>query len=128
MKVSSGDTHRKSPMDHTSRLKKNEDFRKVYSLGASVANRLLVLYFLENGLTESRLGISVSKKVGNSVVRHHTKRRIREAYRLGEEGFPAGLDFVVIARPAAAGKSFFEIREALGHLLKKSKISFPDGR
>ena len=109
-------------MDHTSRLKKNEDFRRVYDRGVSVANRLLVLYFLANDSAESRLGISVSKKVGNSVVRHRTKRLIREAYRLGEEGFPAGLDFVVIALPSSAGKSFFEIQEALLHLLKKAKL------
>ena len=110
-------------MDHTSRLKKNEDFRRVYNRGASVANRLLVLYSLSNGLTESRLGISVSKKVGNSVVRHRTKRLIREAYRLGEERFPAGLDFVIIARPAAAGKDYFEIRDALEHVLKKARLN-----
>ena len=110
-------------MNHTRRLRKNEDFRRVYNSGASTANRLLVLYYLTNSSAESRLGISVSKKVGNSVVRHRTKRLIREAYRLGEESFPAGLDFVVIARPAAAGKSFFEIQDALLHLLKKAKLS-----
>ena len=109
-------------MDHTSRLKKNEDFRRVYNHGVSYANRYLVLYYLENGSQESRLGISVSKKVGNSVVRHRTKRLIREAYRLGEEYFPAGLDFVVIARPAAADKSFAEIQDALLSLLRKAKL------
>ncbi len=109
-------------MEHTSRLKKNEDFRRIYARGASTANRLLVLYHLANGSSMSRLGISVSKKVGNSVVRHRTKRLIREAYRLGEGNIPAGLDFVVIARSAAAGKSYAEIHDALFHLFRKAKL------
>ena len=52
-------------------LKKNQDFKRVYRAADSRANRYLVLYRLENGLSKNRIGISVSKKVGNSVVRHH---------------------------------------------------------
>lgn len=112
-------------MKHTLRLQKNEDFRRVYRCGQSLANRFLVLYSLENGLPDSRLGISVSKKVGNSVVRHRVKRQIREAYRLGEEKIPAGLDFVVIARTSAAGKGYAEIADALFNLLRKMRLVNP---
>ena len=59
-------------------LKKNQDFQRVYRAADSRANRYLVLYRLENGLSKNRIGISVSKKVGNSVVRHHMCRLIRE--------------------------------------------------
>ena len=55
-------------------LKKNEDFQEVYKKGKSYANKYLVMYILKNELNYNRIGISVSKKVGNSVVRHRTKR------------------------------------------------------
>ena len=69
-------------MKFSESLKKNKDFQVVYKNGKSYANRYLVLYIRENGMDKNRLGISVSKKVGNSVVRHHLTRLIRESYRL----------------------------------------------
>ena len=69
-------------MNFSESLKKNQDFQSVYRNGKSYANRLLVMYVLENNLDKNRLGISVSKKVGNSVVRHHVTRLVRESYRL----------------------------------------------
>ena len=77
-------------MKFSESLKKNSDFRTVYNKGTSHADRLLVLYVLENNLEKNRLGISVSKKVGNSVVRHHLSRLIRESYRLNEQLFDCG--------------------------------------
>ena len=68
-------------------LKKNRDFQTVYNKGKSLANSYLVMYVMDNGLEKNRLGISVSKKVGNSVVRHRLTRLIRESYRLSEEHF-----------------------------------------
>ena len=65
-------------MEFSERLKKNEDFRTVYRKGRSYANRLFVMYVLENNSERNRVGISVSKKVGNSVVRHHVTRLVRE--------------------------------------------------
>ena len=76
-------------------LKKNEDFRKVYRNGKSFGNRQLVLYVLENSVGKNRLGISVSRKVGNSVVRHRLKRLVREAYLLQEEYFHIGYDLFI---------------------------------
>ena len=58
-------------MKFSESLKKNKDFQVVYKNGKSYANRYLVLYIRENGMDKNRLGISVSKKVGNIVVRHH---------------------------------------------------------
>ena len=88
-------------MKFSQSLKKNRDFQNVYKKGTSFANSYLVMYILENGLQENRIGISVSKKVGNSVVRHHLTRLIRESYRLSEEHFRCGIDIVVIARTSA---------------------------
>jgi ribonuclease P protein component len=80
------------------------------------------MYVLENEMNRNRLGISVSKKVGNSVVRHRLTRLIRESYRLNETMFNSGLDIVVIARVTAKGKGFNEISSAILHLGRIHKI------
>ena len=99
-------------------LKKNTDFAKVYRQGRSRADRNLVLYTMDNSLPESRIGISVSKKTGNSVVRHRIKRRLKEIYRLNESLFCSGKDFVVIARPNAAEADYHELEQSLLKLMK----------
>ena len=109
-------------MKFSQSLKKNRDFQNVYKKGTSFANSYLVMYILENGLQENRIGISVSKKVGNSVVRHHLTRLIRESYRLSEEHFRCGIERVVIARTSAKGRNYHEIESALIHLGKLHKI------
>ena len=103
-------------MKFSDSLKKNRDFQNVYNNGKSYANRLLVMYICENHTNENRLGISVSKKVGNSVIRHHLTRLIRESYRLHEDMFNSGLDIVVIARVAARHVGYKEIESAVLHL------------
>ncbi len=103
-------------------LKKNKDFQNVYRKGKSQANKFLVMYLWKNDSERNRLGISVSKKVGNSVVRHHLTRLIRESYRLNEEKFRKGYDFVVIARPQAKECSFHEIENALLHVAKLQRV------
>ena len=103
-------------MKFSESLKKNSDFQKVYRQGKFYANRYLVMYVLENHTEGNRLGISVSKKVGNSVIRHHLTRLIRESYRLHEDMFNNGLDIVVIARSTAHDISYHETESALLHL------------
>ena len=105
-------------MKFSESLKKSKDFQNVYNKGNSYANRLLVMYVLENHTDKNRLGISVSKKVGNSVIRHHLTRLIREGYRLQEDMFNSGLDMVVIARKSAKDKNCQDIESALLHLGK----------
>ena len=110
-------------MQRSESLKKNRDFQKVYRNGTSKGNRYLVMYVLKNQYMKNRLGISVSKKVGNSVVRHRLTRLIRESYRLSETRFHSGYDIVVIARPVAKDKNYFEVESALLHLGKVHKIA-----
>ena len=109
-------------MKFSESLKKNRDFQVVYRQGTSYANRYLVMYVKENHLEKNRIGISVSKKVGNSVVRHCLTRLIRESYRLNEQKFRSGLDIVVVARVNAKGRSCQEIEKALLHLGRLQKI------
>ena len=103
-------------MKFSDSLKKNRDFQNVYRKGKSYANKYFVMYVLENNSRENRIGISVSKKVGNSVIRHHITRLVREAYRLHEEMFNSGLDIVVIARSSAKDISYHQTESALLHL------------
>jgi ribonuclease P protein component len=74
------------------------------------------MYILENHLGINRVGISVSKKVGNSVVRHHISRLVRESYRLQEELFQSGWDIVIIARVSAKDVSYHQTESAILHL------------
>ena len=114
--------NRKRIMLYSESLKKNKDFQIVYRTGRSYANRFLVMYIRKNDLNRNRLGISVSKKVGNSVVRHHLTRLIRESYRLQEEYFLCGYDIVAVVRVNAKNSSFADMKSALIHLGKLHKI------
>lgn len=103
-------------MEFSESLKKNRDFQFIYRNGKSCGNKYLVMYLYRRDGSQNRVGISVSKKVGNSVVRHRITRLIRESYRLNEKKFVGGLDMIVIARPGAKERNFFEIESALLHL------------
>ena len=109
-------------MKYSESLKKNKDFRIVYKTGTSNANRYLVMYVRKNELAKNRIGISVSKKVGNSVVRHHLTRLVREGYRLQEEKFQCGYDIVIVVRVNGRDCTYFEIERAIYHLAKKHAI------
>lgn len=103
-------------MKFSESLKKSRDFQKVYNQGTSYANKYLVMYVLKNGTNCNRIGISVSKKVGNSVIRHRITRLIREGYRLQEDMFNSGLDIVVIARVSVKNASFWDVKKSLLYL------------
>ena len=103
-------------------LKNTNQFKIVYNNGKSYANRDLVMYLRKNDSDTNRLGISVSKKVGNSVVRHRVTRLIRESYRLNEAKLLQGYDIVVVARANAKGKDYFDICRAFLHLAKLHRI------
>lgn len=105
-------------------LKSNEQFQRVYRRGRSRADGLIVVYRLDNGEEDDRFGISVSKKVGNSVVRHKIKRRIREIARAfsSSEG---GFDYVIVARKAAASASYQELQSSFERLVGLLSASLP---
>lgn len=109
-------------------LKNNLDFQKVYKSGSSYADRYMVMYILENGRDTNRYGISVSKKVGNSIVRHRLKRIVRESVRLNSDKVRSGYDIVMIVRKALVGckydkaeKSFIHLCSLQGLLFNKEK-------
>ncbi|MEA2126230.1 MAG: ribonuclease protein component [Solirubrobacteraceae bacterium] len=87
------------------RLSRSAEFERVYRQGRSKGNRFLVLYAFprsaEDGDAGSRLGLSVSRKVGGAVDRARVKRCLREAFWAESERLPEGSDYVVVARPDA---------------------------
>ncbi|MFG6368397.1 MAG: ribonuclease P protein component [Lachnospiraceae bacterium] len=109
-------------MKFSESLKSSRDFKNVYNCKKSYANKYLVMYVLGNKSERNRFGMSVSKKVGNSVVRHRVTRLIRESYRLHEELFQRGFDIVVVARVSTANARYADIERALLHVSKLHKI------
>ena len=103
-------------------IRKNCDFLNVYHHGKSYANKYLVMYIIYNQMSINRFGITVSKKVGNSVVRHRVTRLIRENIRLNEDKFAIGYDIIIIARNTAKGKKYQDIESAVLHLGRTHKI------
>ena len=111
-------------MKKEQKIRKNIEFRRVYRKGKSYSNYLLVLYIFRNNLNidKTRVGISVSKKVGNSVVRSRVKRLISESYRLNSSGLKNGYDLVFIARNTTKGKSYSDIENSVINLLRKAGL------
>lgn len=105
------------------RIKKNNEFQEAFQKGHSFANRQFVIYALKKEGQESyRIGLSVSKKVGNSVVRNKIKRYIRQSIFELNNLIYTGNDYVIIARKPAASMDFFEVRKSLMHVLKVGKV------
>lgn len=98
------------------RLRTGAEFRRVYQRRCSAATDRFVLLGVENGLDHSRLGLSVSRKVGGAVQRNRWKRLVREAFRLTRTMLPAGIDLVVSPRPAAVPPTLAELLETLPKL------------
>ena len=109
-------------MHFSESLKKNKDFINVYNNSRSRADRFMVLYVMKNSSGVNRIGVSVSKKVGNSVVRHRLKRLVKEAYRLHETSFEKGYDLVVIMRKSACDQEFRPIEHSLIRLAMLHKV------
>lgn len=104
------------------RIKKNEEFQKIFKRGKSVANRQFIVYRLENGCGHFRIGLSVSKKIGNAVVRNRIKRYIRQAFHELAKDISQSHDLIIIARKPAKDMNYHEVKKSLIHVLKIAKI------
>lgn len=116
----------KAPIDHRFpkrvRLRSQSDFDAVYRSDHFAADNVLVIRARRSGNTESRLGLSVSRKVGNAVVRNRWKRWIRESFR--QQSLPAGLDIVVRPRKGAAG-NYADVFRSIGKLCQRLDKKMP---
>jgi ribonuclease P protein component len=108
-------------MRRETRLRRSQDFAKVHRRGRSWVNSILVLRALPNGLPLTRVGFSISKRVGKAVIRNRIKRRLREATRALSPR--PGFDVVVIAREPAAGATYLTLHAALRSLLGRAALN-----
>lgn len=109
-------------------VKKNLEFQKIYETGNCRAGRLLVMYVRKNGKDYNRIGISTSKKIGNSIVRHRMARLLRECFRLHKTDTVQGYDIVVVVRTAAAKATFQETEKAYLSLLRQHRLTAEEQR
>jgi ribonuclease P protein component len=110
-------------MNKNFRVKKNAEFQEIFKKGKSVANRQFIVYSLKKDHTENfRFGLSVSKKVGNSVTRNQIKRYIRQSILELKDSIHNDVDLVIIARKPAATMTFAEIKGSLTHVFKLGRI------
>jgi ribonuclease P protein component len=105
-------------MNKSQRIKKNKEFQTVFKKGKSFANRQFIVYVLKNDQPDFRIGLSVSKKVGNAVTRNRIKRFIRQTFLELEQDVLPNADYVIIARQQAATLDFHESKKSLEHVLK----------
>ncbi len=110
-------------MNKHQRVKKNAEFQKIFKRGKSFANRQFVVYcFEKEGQEDFRIGLSVSKKIGNAVTRNRIKRYIRQAFLEMKDEIKPNMDYVIIARHQAATMDFHESKKSLQHVLKIAKM------
>lgn len=115
-------------MKHTAPLKENHLFRRAYNRGKSAADSRLALYVRGNGQRANRLGLTVSTKVGCAVVRNRVRRRLREIYRLHEDGLVGGRDVVVVARTRAASSDYHQLEKSFLRLADKLELVKKEGK
>jgi ribonuclease P protein component len=107
------------------RLTRRTQFLEVQGRGAKVTVEPLLALVLRNQAGVTRLGLTVSSKVGNAVVRNRIRRRLRELFRKRRHELPQGLDLVLIARGSAAQADFRQLSRAYDALVVKLKRMFP---
>lgn len=100
-------------------LPKNSDYKRVTCKNKSYGNKHLILYRKKNGFDYSRFGITITKKVGNSVKRNKIRRRLKEILRDLYAGIEPGYDYVFIVKIQASDISFDELRKTTVHILGK---------
>ncbi len=102
-------------------IKENSDFKRLYYRGKSAVRANIALYYRKNAFSYTRLGLTVSPKVGNAVTRNRIRRLIKENYRLSE-GLLMGYDIVIVARKRSAKASFQDIKKDLESALSESGL------
>jgi len=113
-------------MKNTEALKKNIDFKRVFTKGKWLRGKYVVVYFLRNKLALNNLGVAVSKKTGCSVERNRIKRLMRECYRLNESIIETGYNIVILWKSNQKDVTFMEIEKDIIDIFHKSGLRRKD--
>ena len=103
-------------------VKENYEFRRIYRKGKSLVSPQMVLDWQKNRQGQSRLGITVSTKLGHAVVRNRVRRRFRELYRLHKPEMQPGFDVILVARGRAVRSTYQQLDETYLHLLRQAGL------
>ena len=114
-------------MKYTVPLKRNHEFRRLYSKGKSAVSPYFVIYCRKTGRPINRLGITASVKLGSAVKRNRARRRIRELYRTHETGLSAGYDIVVVARARVIYGRYSELARSFDRQMKQLGLTCQKG-
>ena len=109
-------------MNKENRLRSNMEFKRIYSRGKNYWNRNLILYVKKNNINVTRIGYSITKKIGNSVVRNKIRRRMKEICRLRFHQLKDGYDLIFIPKKNVVDLSYKELESAMLHILKVGKV------
>ena len=105
------------------RLRKREDFSRIYRGGKSFANGQFVVYWSKRMMSEPfRMGVSASKKIGNAVVRNRMRRMVKEIVRLQADRITPHIDFIIIVRKPAVAMKMREMEKSVFHVLRKAGL------
>ena len=103
-------------------VKENYEFRRIYRKGKSVVSPAMVLYCQKNRQGRTRLGITVSTKLGKAVVRNRVRRRLREIWRLNKKDMEPGWDIILVARVRAVETSYQKLDKTYRRLLDEAGL------
>ncbi|OLS02717.1 ribonuclease P protein component [Tissierella creatinophila] len=109
-------------MEKKYRIRKNMEFKNIYKVGKNYWNRNLILYVKNNGLNETRVGYTITKKIGNAVTRNKIRRRMKEIYRLNFHNIKDGYDLIFIAKRSIVDISFEELEGSMIHIMSIAKL------
>lgn len=109
-------------MAESGRLRTKVEFRRVFSEGRSLVNKVAVLYFLATGASRSRSGLVVSRKIGKAVVRNRVRRRLREVLRRHRASLREGWDLVLVARQRSRDAAWPEFEAGVLALLRQADL------
>lgn len=104
------------------RIRKNREYKRVYKYGKNYWNKHLILYIMKNNLEVSRVGFTVTKKIGNAVTRNKIRRQMKEIYRLNYENVKSGYDLVFIPKKNVVNMPYSKLENSMIHIMNIAGI------